>query len=181
MIRTIAALFAFQCMSGTVFAQSIPDDCHRLYQFFGLVTTYEDAGKAAVKMNEMGCWPALQAGPATSEPEAAHLPGITDCEALAPHIVHMTVDQAQTGKPTILRLYDSKPLTTKARNDVAVALLMQGYDVRNLFNNPVSGTTRVLDCVASARFESSNDLVQYYLDRDPDGQEFFGYTTVMPL
>ena len=93
----------------------------------------------------------------------------------------MTVDQTRADTPPILRLYDSKPLTVKARNKLAMPLFMEGYDVRNLFNNPVSGTTRVLDCIASARFESSNDLIQYCLDRDPDSQEFIGYTTVMPL
>ncbi|MDD9984327.1 MAG: hypothetical protein OXU81_23695 [Gammaproteobacteria bacterium] len=181
MLRTIAALFALQCMSGSVFALSIPDDCHRLYEFFGLVTTYEDTGQAAMKLNEEGCRPALQAGPAASEPEAAHLPEITDCETLAAHITRMTLDEAGPDSPTILRLHDSRPLTVEARNKLAMPLIMKGSDVRHMFSNPVSGTTRVLDCIAGGRFESNNDWVQYYLDRDPDGQEFIGYTNVMSL
>ncbi len=44
---------------------------------------------------------------------------------------------------------------------------------------PVTGTTRVLDCTASARFQSSQDLIHFYLDRDPDGEEYIGYVAVM--
>ena len=44
---------------------------------------------------------------------------------------------------------------------------------------PVKGTTRVLDCTASARFQSSQDLIHFYLDRDPDGEEYIGYVAVM--
>ena len=58
---------------------------------------------------------------------------------------------------------------------------LQGYGMQDWFNKPVTGTTRVLDCTASARFQSSQDLIHFYLDRDPDGQEFIGYVAVMTL
>ena len=109
MIRKMAAIAAFLCMSGGAFGQSIPAKCHQLYELFRATETYEDAGMVAEKMDNEGCWPAVQAGPAAPEPEASQLPAITDCETLAPHIVQMTEDQASTGNPVILRMYDVKP------------------------------------------------------------------------
>ena len=111
MIRKMATTAVFLCMSAGAFGQSIPAKCHQYYELFRATETYEDAGMVAEKMDNEGCWPAVQAGPAAPEPEASQLPAITDCETLAPHIVQMTVDQASTGNPVILRLYDTKPLT----------------------------------------------------------------------
>ena len=45
---------------------------------------------------------------------------------------------------------------------------------------PVKATTRVLDCTASARFRPTN-LIHFYLDCHPDGEEYIGYVAVMML
>ena len=54
-------------------------------------------------------------------------------------------------------------------------------EIQDWFNKPVTGTTRVLDCTASARFQSGQELIHFYLDRDPDGEEYIGYVPVMTL
>ena len=180
----MAAIATFLCTSGAAFGQSIPAKCHQLYELFRATETYEDAGMVAEKMDNERCWPAVQAGPAVREPETSQLPAITNCETLAPHIVQMTEDQASTGNPVILRLYDAKPFTQATLVQVMTKGLQQGYrmqEIQDWFSKPVTGTTRVLDCTASARFQSSQDLIHFYLDRDPDGQEFHGYVAVMTL
>ena len=124
MIRRIATIAAVLCMPGGALGQSIPGKCHQYYELFRATETYEDAGMVAEKMDNEGCWPAVQAGPAVPEPETSQLPAITDCETLAPHIVQMTEEQASTGNPVILRLYDVKPLTDAIRGQVTMAKLV---------------------------------------------------------
>ena len=80
MIRKMASTAAFLCMSGAAFGQSIPAKCHQYYELFRVTETYEAAGEVAEKMDNEGCWPALQAGLATLEPEASQLPALT-CNA----------------------------------------------------------------------------------------------------
>ena len=47
--------------------------------------------------------------------------------------------------------------------------------------NPLAGTQRVLDCSGEARYTFGMWLIQMYLDRDPDGQEFVGMSGLMEL
>ena len=92
MIRKLTSISAFLCMSGAAFGQSIPAKCHQYYELFRATETYEAAGEVAEKMDNEGCWPALQAGLATLEPEASQLPVI----ACSDETVQKTVFEIMT-------------------------------------------------------------------------------------
>ena len=47
--------------------------------------------------------------------------------------------------------------------------------------DPPTGTRRILDCSAEARYTDGMWLIQMYLDRDSEGEEFFGMTALMEL
>ena len=46
---------------------------------------------------------------------------------------------------------------------------------------PLTGSTRALDCSAEAQFTQGSYLIQMYLDRNDNGQEFIGMSVLMEL
>ena len=47
--------------------------------------------------------------------------------------------------------------------------------------SPLTGNTRVLDCSAEAQFTQGPYLIQMYLDRNSNGQEFIGMASLMEM
>ena len=47
--------------------------------------------------------------------------------------------------------------------------------------SPLTGSTRALDCSTEARFTQGSYLLQMYMDRASDGQEFIGMAVLMEL
>lgn len=162
-------------------AYDLDPDCYKLYDQF-LAADYINAGRIAVRMHDTQCWPALQGGLDYSGGE--DLVTATDCASLSPHIVKMINDQAHVNGYSVLQIADAKEMTKDTRGKVTMSLILQRIDplIHNPFApKPLSGTTRVLDCSAEARFTNGSYLIQMYLDRDSDGQEFFGMVPLMDL
>lgn len=165
-------------------ASAVSDDCRKLFDIFNVTTTYEEAGKVAEKMYEGRCWPALQGENAEETTATPQLLPITDCASLSKHIIQMSVDQATVEGPAILRLYEINFLTQGTWDKVIHSRLKQGYrwEDASPFNKTPEGTERVLNCTAKARFtKGPTELIQMYLDRDQDGQEFIGMVGLLVL
>ena len=170
-------------------------ECHKLYEMFNLPDlTYEDVGKIADKMHENKCWPVLQGieiTPATSKPTA---PAATDCKSLADLIVQMGREQSG-----VVRLYGIKPLDRGTcgksffkDNEGRLNFLgrympdeniykacgpVMGASTDALFPNVRDGPTLILKCVGMARYasgQSGDELSLFYLERFPDGEEYWG-------
>ena len=166
-------------------AMNLDPDCYRYYEIFNAEgLTYEEVGKVADQMHEKECWPALQ-GLLDSEPAASELPPITDCNSLVPHIVQMTVDQATVDSPAMMKLSLLDSL------DGFEACLQYGLDyaVRSgTLTDPVgaarelqtacAGDEKVIRCVGTGRFPYGKQLLHFYLERDADGDEFIGYSSM---
>ena len=142
-------------------AADVSRECHDKYGEFQRAETRREALEAALAMYEGQCWPALQAA------ETLVAAPITDCHSLGPHIIQMTADQETTDNPRIIKFVLVEPMTDKVRADMNRR--------RRYPSTPPTGATRPLDCIAEARFNRlGTKLVQFYLERDPDGEEFYG-------
>lgn len=178
--------------------------CYKLYEMFNLPNlSYEDVGKIADKMHENTCWPVLQGVEIGEAPAEQSLPAITDCSSLAPHIVQMTQNQATESNPAIIKLYGVKTLdqetcgayffkhpdgwlgflagTTPAKRFFKACGRAMGASTEGLFPSQPGDPVAVLDCMGTARYTfgyAQDEPRYFYLERFPDGEEFFG---VSPL
>ena len=158
-------------------------ECWEAYDHFtraGYAGDFYNAGRAAATMYDMQCWPALQGSSDSTE-----LSPVTDCESLAPRVVNMINDQASNqGSPKVLKVYNVKEMDNDTANKVLLNVAMRGLDMyahNPIAANPPEGV-RVHNCTAEVRFEQGPMvLIQMYLDRDPDGQEFIGMSNLMEL
>ena len=159
-------------------AMDLVPECYSYYEMFNAEgLTYEEVGQIADQMHEKNCWPTLQGLLETEQiPE---LPPITDCDSLVPHIVQMTVDQATVDSPAMMKLSSIERLNRQAD---CLKLLMPSAltseakaSSEEYCANKVEGI--VLDCTGTARFPNGKPLVRFYLERDPDGDEFVGYSS----
>ena len=160
-------------------AATIDDECHSLHDQFLQSETYDQAGRAAVSMSQLGCWPALQDA---QQAETEYMP-ITDCESLGT----LVIENSDWSK-----VYEPKPVvywnaTEQERNDVLMATgtklgrFMLSADERarhilQVMNNAEAppGGTRMLECLAKVRTDQGFQSAYYYLDND-GGEEWWGY------
>ena len=79
---------------------------------------------------------------------------IETCDDLAPRIIELSKEKKGPFNAEILKLYDIK-------------------------KNATQNTNRVLDCIATAKTDRSDDAaVSFYLEEDADGDRFIGYQTI---
>ena len=167
-------------------AVTLDPDCYRYYEVFNAEgLTYEEVGQVADKMHEKNCWPALQ-GLLDAEPPApteAMLPPITDCNSLIPHVVQMTVEQETEDKPAMMKLSSVEQVNMQAVRMACLELMMPSAftdeakaGVEEYCGKKGEGV--VLECDGTARFPDGKKRVRFYLERDEDGDEFIGYSTM---
>ena len=171
--------------------------CHQFYDQFKTSVTYEEAGQLADMMLSNSCWPALQ-GLLDDQPESTTLPALADCQTLGVHIVDWVKRDLAESDPgwVILKLYEEQPLTL----DFCYELGVGTYQVPEGFKDschalgdiwygstligderhggvliPQTPSNKVINCIARARLQSGNRAINYWLERDPDGQEWYGY------
>ena len=76
---------------------------------------------------------------------------IETCEDLAPHIIELSEEKRGPFNAQILKFYDIK-------------------------KNDTQNTKRVIDCIATAKTDRSEDaVINFYLEEDADGDRFIGY------
>ena len=79
----------------------------------------------------------------------------------------MTVDQETEDDPAIIKFVHIKPMT----GGIRMNMIAHGMYP----TTQPTGSVRVRDCVAEARFNKIGvKPVQFCLERDSDGEEFFG-------
>ena len=79
---------------------------------------------------------------------------IETCEDLAPRIIELSKEKRGPFNAQILKLYDIK-------------------------KNDTQNTKRVLDCIATAKTDRSDDaVISFYLEEDSDGDRFIGYESM---
>ena len=196
------------CMGASAVAQgesALNPTCYKLYEMFNLPNlSYEDVGKIADQMHENKCWPVLQ-GIEVSEARAEQsLPTITDCASLATHIVQMTRDQTNQTNPGIVRIYGVKALDASTcgksffkdnegrlnflgrympeENFYTACGPLMGASTEGLFRSVPGGPTKILNCMGTVRYAFGHDQDEpryFYLERFPDGEEFFGVSPPM--
>lgn len=170
-------------------AVTLDPDCYRYYEIFNAEgLTYEEVGKVADRMHEKQCWPALQGlldAEPPSAPELSPLPPITDCNSLVPHIVQMTVDQATEDNPAMMKLsllgsMHSQEACVQYGMDHAVSngTLSDPYGLAQYLGQACAGDDMVIRCVGTGRFPAGKELLHFYLERDSDGDEFIGYSSM---
>ena len=173
------------------FAEGVPERCYDLYYSFIDSETWEGMGIAARLMDDEGCWLPVSTSELHSEGEELDVGGeevsdtspreprdfATSCTGLAPHIVSMSERQDDT--PII------KILGPKDANSTELGLTWTMMDLERALiglqpiHSPVSPTKRTLNCIGAARFQGrGQSRIQFWLDRDPDGEEFIVYQTV---
>ena len=170
--------------STPVLSVTLDPDCYRYYELFNAEgLTYEEVGKVADKMHEKNCWPTLQ-GLLDAEPVTV-LPPITDCNSLIPHIVQMTVDQATEDNPAMMKLslldrLNGYEACVQYGMDYAVnnGTLTDPYGLAQFLGQACAGDDKVIRCVGTGRFPTGKELLHFYLERDPDGDEFIGYSSM---
>ena len=162
-------------------------ECWEAYDHFtqaGYAGDMYNAGRAAASMYDLQCWPTLQSASESSGSEEAALPPITSCESLVPHVVNMLNRQNQGDSKVVLKVYNPKAMDNDTVNKVLLNVAMRGLDMyvdSPIAANPSVGE-RVLNCTGEARYEHGPmQLIQMYLDRDPDGQEFIGMASLMEM
>lgn len=128
----------------------LPQECHEHLQTFLEGETWEVVGNSAINMYNAGCWPALQGA---SNGGLGNSP-ITTCDELGPYVINMTKEQASQGAD--------------------VTVIMNLYEIVPWFSpKPPGEVERVLSCWGKARVDTGQyHDIMFYLDRDPDGQEF---------
>ena len=170
-------------------AVELDSDCYSYYQLFNAEDlTYEEVGQIADKMHEKECWPALQGLLDTEPPpapELSTLPPINDCNSLVPHIVQMTVDQETEAKPAMMKLslldrLDGFNACLQYGLDYAVqnGTLTDPYGLARELEQTCAGDEKVIRCVGTGRFPYGKRLLHFYLERDTDGDEFIGYSSL---
>ena len=170
-------------------AVTLDPDCYRYYEIFNAEgLTYEEVGKVADKMHEKQCWPALQGlldAEPPSAPELSQLPPITDCNSLVPHIVQMTVDQETADNPAMIKLslldrLDGYEACIQYGVNYALnnGTLTDPYAHAQLLGQACAEDDKVIQCVGTGRFPTGKELLHFYLERDQDGDEFIGYSSM---
>lgn len=123
-------------------------------------------GRLAWNMERHGCWPALQGA------GMAALPAITNCSSLEPHVFEFGRAYDQDPGWHWLKVYEPRPVPDKPSRSETMALMSA------MMSAPVSPNgSRVLACIGKVQ-TAGNGLksLYFYLDRDADGEEFYGYT-----
>ena len=165
-------------------------ECYELYSQF-LTADYINAGRIAGRMHDAQCWPALQGIPDSQHAQ----PSISTCDDLVPHVVDMVNAQADSQRERVLKIYNAAEMSDEVIEKVAFSWAPPGSNLlskmdpdrranitkRKPFAPVASGSSRVLDCSGEARFVDGIWLIQMYMDRDPDGQEFVGMAGLKEL
>ena len=167
-------------------AATIDDECYSLHEQFLQSETYDQAGRSAVSMSQLGCWPELQNASQTSGYTSP-----TDCNSLGTLIV----ENSDWSK-----VYESKPVAywnleggAEERQEWYInpnsSLYRRALDNRIPFwavperklkmqiissAEAPPGGTRTLECLAKVRTDQGHQTVYYYLDND-GGEEWWGY------
>ena len=175
-------------------AADLNPECYTLYDQF-LAADYINAGRIAIRMHDMQCWPALQDIPDSQYTQLS----ISTCDDLVPHVVDMVNAQAANQRERILKIYNAAKMSDEVIEDVAfswvwsekkaaelVSKMSPDEKAKRITRDPfaplASGSSRVLDCSGEARFTSGGIwLIQMYMDRDPDGEDFIGMTGLKEL
>lgn len=158
-------------------AVDLHPECYIYYeQYNASELTYEEVGQLADKMHEKGCWPVLQGLLETEQSEA--LPPITDCTSLVPHIVQMTVDQATANTPAMMKLSSLGRLGDMNSCLRYVNKGIVNHAIATSFVETCAVDDKVIHCIGHARFPYGKKVVRFYLERDSDGDEFIGYSSL---
>ena len=186
---SMAALLMLLSHSMSVKADDLNPKCYELFEKFVEYNKNNDRAKAggvANGMYYMKCWPALQDQVLDQEipVDTPAYQSATDCSSLVPQIVTLINDQSHTTGYSVLQMADVKEMTEETRGRVSMSLIFRRIDpvyYNPFVAKPLSGTIRVLDCSAEARFTQGSYLIQMYLDRDSSGREFYGWQELVPL
>ena len=174
--------------------------CHQYYDLFKMSDlTYEDVGKIADKMHEKNCWPALQ-GLTNQETQ---MPVALDCNTLADDIAQQSPDivriysieplSAKFCAQSLRMFKDSDgelgyfPTSTEPMDIGLYSACgpLMGASTARLENLTRQASRqpsargrpdRVLNCTGTSYGDDA--LIYFYLDRFPDGEEYWG---VIPL
>ena len=165
-------------------AATIDKQCQPLYERFRAPeVSWEDTGKIAWQMMELGCWPELQGAQQTEYVSP------TDCNSIGSLIMESATD------PDWLKIYEPKSVVywnlgkqerDKWRLESFVNFLdkdIESIDFEHIFrmNQIVSNAAapsdvvRTLECLARVLTSQGYQSVYYYLDRDSEGDEFWGW------
>ena len=189
-IGCVAILVSMYVEKAVADDDDVPALCYDLYYSLIESETWEAMGSITRIMGEEGCWLPVSTSALHSEGDESDTPEAMDinqqeskdfasnCKELAPHIMGMS--ERQDGA-TITKI-----LSPKDTNSMGfVAIGWRQIDLERIFAglnpiySPIPPTKRTLDCVGTARFhETGQSLIQFWLDRDPDGEEFIGYQTI---
>ena len=161
--------------------------CHELYaQFNQPNLPYEVAGQLAGSMHEAQCWPVLM-GIDVGAPTSI-LPAITNCATLRPHIMEFGAKYDNDPGWHWIKLYEAEAIAVINDKELITAMAMHRRIALHRGQDPnlkygvlldetlPAGVTRVLECEAQVRTTSNGmQLLYLYLDRDADGEEFYGF------
>ena len=181
----LAVLLAFGM---NVKAAELNPICHTLYnQFTQGNLPYEVAGQLAGSMYEAQCWPILMGLEVATAPPNV-LPAITSCETLRPHIMEFGAKYDNDPGWHWVKLYVPEAINVINDKELLAAMAMhrrvalhRGQDPNLKYGALLDsmlpkGVTRVLECEAQVRTAGNGmHLLYLYLDRDSDGEEFYGY------
>ena len=180
MLAAMLIFFGTQATVNSATAATINEECHALYSQFLQSTTFHQAGESAAKMHDLGCWPALQN---TQQSESASTTG-WDCDSLGAFV-------KENGDPEWQKMYTPESVVLY-NDDRSLHEVLQSKTsaeerspVYHHFSNrnkvvsktevPPAGGVRAVECTAQVRTGHGNKTVYYYLDRDSDGDEFWGW------
>lgn len=190
MFWRITSSILMPALATSVWAIELNPECHKLYEMFNLPNlSYEDVGKIADKMHENTCWPVLQGVTiqvASAEPEP---PVITSCSELASLITKASED--------VVRMYGITQLT---RADCRKSFFrdeegrlnwlgrrqpdeyfyracgpLVGATTEQVYPTTPDAPVQVLSCLGTVRFTDGDGWRYFYLERFPDGEEYWGF------
>ena len=163
----------------TASAATLDNRCYAFYEAYQQHDAYTDAQRLelADAMDDFGCWPELQ-----NTQQSTSATG-WDCDSLGAFVKEngdASWQKMYTPESVVLynderSLLDALKSKTSAEERSPVYHHFSNRDKVVSKTEVPPGGVRAVECIAQVRTGHGNQKVYYYLDRDSEGDEFWGW------